>query len=336
MLNRIRQRHVDLTFGIFQETPDLGLFGDFSRVLLSILFEALPFVLLGSLVSGFMEVFLPSEALARILPRNRFLATLSGATAGLALPMCECGVVPVMRRLIRKGIPLNVALAYMLAAPMVNPIVILSTMVAFRSMRPLTVTGLRVGLGLVIAMITSAVVTALAGKKAHTIELMAPVARRPSWHDGSREALGHAGRDFIEIGAFLVIGAAISAALNVLVERNLVVQFAGQKVMATVTMMAMALVLNLCSEADAFVAWSFRDFSISSRLAFLVLGPILDMKLIAMYTRVFHKRTIVILCVCSAVLVFTATTLLGSLWPELSKPMPLTDAARQVQQQQLP
>ena len=154
----------------------MELFGDFSRVLLSILFEALPFVLLGSLVSGIMEVFLPSEVLARILPKNRFLATLSGAMAGLALPMCECGVIPVMRRLIRKGTPLNVALAYMLAAPVVNPIVILSTMVAFRSMRPLTVTGLRIGLGLVIAMITSAVVTAFAGKNPHTIELKAPTA----------------------------------------------------------------------------------------------------------------------------------------------------------------
>jgi len=311
----------------------LELFGDFSRVLLSILFEALPFVLLGSLVSGVMEVFLPSEVLTRILPKNRFLATLSGALAGLALPMCECGVIPVMRRLIRKGTPLNVALAYMLAAPVVNPIVILSTMVAFRSMRPLTVTGLRMGMGLVIAMITSGVVTMFAGKKAHTIELKAPTAARPSWREGSREALGHAGRDFIEIGAFLAIGAAISAALNVLVERKIVVQFAGQNVMATVTMMAMALVLNLCSEADAFVAWSFRDFSISSRLAFLVLGPILDMKLIAMYTRVFRRRTILILCACSVVLVFTATMLLSNLWPELSKPSPLTDAARQAQQQ---
>jgi uncharacterized membrane protein YraQ (UPF0718 family) len=129
-----------------------------------------------------------------------------------------------------------------------------------------------------------------------------------------------------------VIGAAISAALNILVERKIVVQFAGQNVMATVTMMGMALVLNLCSEADAFVAWSFRDFSISSRLAFLVLGPMLDMKLIAMYTRVFRRRTILILCASSVVLVFTATLLLGNLWPELSKPSPLTDAARQAQQ----
>jgi uncharacterized membrane protein YraQ (UPF0718 family) len=207
-------------------------------------------------------------------------------------------------------------------------------MVAFRSMRPLTVTGLRVGLGLVIAMITSAVVTAFAGKNPHTIELKAPTAARPSWREGSREALGHAGRDFIEIGAFLVIGAAISAALNILVERKIVVQFAGQNVMATVTMMGMALVLNLCSEADAFVAWSFRDFSISSRLAFLVLGPMLDMKLIAMYTRVFRRRTILILCASSVALVFTATLLLGNLWPELSKPSPLTDIARQAQQHQ--
>jgi hypothetical protein len=88
----------------------------------------------------------------------------------------------------------------------------------------------------------------------------------------------------------------------------------------------------LCSEADAFVAWSFRDFSISSRLAFLVLGPMLDMKLIAMYTRVFRRRTIVILCASSLVLVFAATLLLSSLWPELAKPSPLTDAARQAQE----
>ncbi len=299
-------------------------FSDFSSVLLSILFEALPFILFGSLVSGLMEVLVPAETLQRWIPRNRVAATAMGALAGLALPMCECGIVPVMRRLVRKGVPLHAALAYMLAAPIVNPIVIASTAFAFRQVRqigPWTFTSLRVGLGVLIAVCGGLIVSALAGRNPTWIAASEPSSgSAPPLRRALPEALRHAGRDFVEIGAFLVLGSAVAAALNVFVRREAILQFADNPVGSTLAMMGLAVALNLCSEADAFVAWSFRGFSLASRLAFLVLGPMLDLKLIAMYTRVFKKRTIMLLCATTLVLVFAAILVLGLAWPGLTQP----------------
>ena len=298
----------------------MDLFTDFSRVLLSILFEALPFVLIGSLLSGLMEVFVPAEALGRIMPRNRLLAALFGASAGVVLPMCECGIVPVLRRLIRKGVPVHAAIAYLLAAPIVNPVVILSTLAAFRMADPALMTGLRVGIGAIVAVGTGLLASALIGREGFKVAVQEGTTHRPPFRAALPEALRHAGRDFIEIGAFLVLGASIAAVLNVIVSRSVIDRFATNHVTATVAMMGLAALLNLCSEADAFVAWSFRGFSLAARLAFLVLGPMFDLKLLVMYTRVFRGRMIALVCVSVIVLVFVAIMVVGYAIPTLADP----------------
>lgn len=292
-------------------------FQDFASIWLSILFEAVPFVLLGALVGGFMEVLMPADALKRWTPRNPLLAAMTGAGAGALMPMCECGVIPVVRRLVRKGVPPHAAVAYMLAAPIVNPIVALSTFVAFRAASPWAVTGLRLGLGFAIAVAVAMLVRAFAGATPMLdAQPEAPRARLP-WRQALPEALRHAGRDFIEITAILALGAAIAAALNAWVPREAVRGFAGNHVAATLAMMALAVALNLCSEADAFVAWSLGDFSIASRLGFILLGPMLDMKLLAMYTRVFRPRTILIVTGSVLLLVFVSVVAVGYAWPAL-------------------
>ena len=115
---------------------------DFTLVWLSLLYEALPFVALGSLLSGFVEVFVSREAVARFLPRNPVAATVVAAFAGVAVPMCECGIVPVVRRLIRKGVPAGAGVAYMLAAPIVHPLVIVRT-TAWPAIAPTTMRATR-------------------------------------------------------------------------------------------------------------------------------------------------------------------------------------------------
>lgn len=290
---------------------------DFASIWLSILFEAVPFVLLGALAGGFMEVLMPGDALRRWTPRNPLFAAMLGAGAGVAMPMCECGIIPVVRRLVRKGVPPHAAVAYMLAAPIVNPLVALSTFVAFRAASPWAVTGLRVGLGFLIAVTASMLFRAFAGAQPMLDSEPAAPRARPPWRQAVPEALRHAGRDFIEITAILTLGAAIAAALNAWVPREAVRGFAGNHVAATLAMMALAVALNLCSEADAFVAWSLGDFSIAARLGFLVLGPMLDMKLLAMYTRVFRLRAIILLAATVVVLVFVATLAVGYAWPAL-------------------
>ena len=125
---------------------------DFSFLFLSILVEGAPFILLGTIISGFIDVSLPSGAIDRLLPRNRGLAVLMSGLLGIIFPVCECAVVPVIRRLVKKGLPPACAITYMLAAPIVNPVTFLSTYSAFKKI-PLEMAGSRLLFGYVIAVI---------------------------------------------------------------------------------------------------------------------------------------------------------------------------------------
>ena len=109
---------------------------DFAYSFLSVLFEGVPFLLLGSLISGLVDVFVSAERMQRLLPANRAAAICISGLLGLIFPMCECGSVIVIRRFIRKGLPLSVAVTYMLAAPIVSPLVAISTFAAFRGQNP--------------------------------------------------------------------------------------------------------------------------------------------------------------------------------------------------------
>lgn len=125
-------------------TQATNLFANFQQALLvftSIVYEALPFILLGALVAGLLEELLPPRLLLRVLPKSRFVGILVGALLGLIFPMCECGIVPVMRRLLRKGLPLSTSTAYLLAGPVINPVVLMSTYVAFSGMEETLIPG---------------------------------------------------------------------------------------------------------------------------------------------------------------------------------------------------
>src|SRR5207249_7287332 len=154
----------------------------------SILYEALPFIVLGSVIAGFLEELVPQQFIARIIPRNRFLAIGISALLGLIFPMCECGIIPVMRRLLRKGLPLSCCVAYVLAGPIINVVVMSSTYVAF-TLHSVSVMGgdgglpwmvvLRVGLGYLVACGTALVVERQY-RKYGAANLLAPLAMPPS------------------------------------------------------------------------------------------------------------------------------------------------------------
>ncbi|NQT17940.1 MAG: permease, partial [Planctomycetes bacterium] len=193
---------------------------DFVQVFLSIILEATPFILIGSLLSGAMEVFVPPGALGRLMPRRTLPAVAIGAACGVFLPMCECGIIPVVRRLLRKGVPLGAAVAYMLAAPIVNPIVLVSTYVAFRfggdgGVSPIGAFMViaRGGVAFVVAVLTGVVVARLAGSRPLTVAAEAEAHD----HDHDEHADGrattltgkllavlrHGAGDFLEILFFL-------------------------------------------------------------------------------------------------------------------------------------
>ena len=283
---------------------------NFGIVFASLLIEAVPFVLLGAVVSAAIEVAIPARFFERMTAVAEPLQLPVAGLAGLAFPVCECGSVPVARRLIAKGLTPSAAVTFMLAAPVLNPIVIASTIVAYggrASFWPIVVG--RISLGLVVAMAVGWVV----GRRAPS-ELVRP---RPGAHShehrGRAESFfEHLTGDFMFMGRYLILGAAIAAGLQTLVPQSSLSSLAALPVINLVAMMALAFVLSLCSESDAFVAASFVQFGVGAQLAFLVFGPMVDTKLSVLYSGTFSRafsRTVVV--------VVTAVTLAGSLWVEV-------------------
>jgi uncharacterized protein len=315
---------------------------DFVLIFVSIIWEAFPFVVLGAIIAGILEEVVPQQAIAKLIPKNRLLAVAIGAVLGLVFPMCECGIVPVMRRLLRKGLPLGTCIAYMLAGPIINVIVISSTAVAFGPHGIGTqMVVLRVGLGFIVAVITASIVqrqyqkygnsllTPLAAPQpakaaipleqleqaqVHPSELRAGE-KRPFFQRLSNisETALH---DFIDIMVFLTLGACIAALAKGYFTPDMVQDLSeGYPALAILGMMVMAVVMCLCSEADAFVAASFTTLHPSAKIAFLVLGPMFDFKLLLMFTRVFRRRIIVTIVVAVSVQVFVYSMAVHYLWP---------------------
>jgi uncharacterized protein len=313
---------------------------DFIVLFLGIVWEALPFIIVGAIFAGILEDLLPQEALGKILPKSAIPAVMIGGALGLIFPMCECGIVVVMRRLLRKGLPLSCCVAYMLAGPIVNFIVLGSTAVAFfphtledgSSLGP-PVIALRAGLGYLVACITGFVVhlvdqrgkrndllklSALPAKPTLSLGLVSEAAVEPK--KTLRQRLNNISattlNDFVDITVFLIIGSIIAAAVksNPELVRNVELLSRQQPLLAIPLMMGLAFVLCLCSEADAFLAASFTKMSVSAKIAFLVFGPMLDIKLLLMYTRVFRPKLIAIIVTCVSVQVLIFTTILHQVY----------------------
>lgn len=284
----------------------------FVLIFTSIVVEALPFVLLGAAVSAAIAVYVSDETFAKLARLPVPLQLPGAALGGLAFPVCECGSVPVARRLISRGLHPSAGLAFMLAAPVVNPIVLLSTVVAYRG-RGVAAEMLigRAGLGLALAMVAG---WALGGQGASSL-LRARTDATTCEHESSpnrrRAFVEHLAGDFFFMGRFIVIGGALAAALQTVIPQEIVSGVATTPLVGSLALMGIAFALSLCSEADAFVAVSFTQFPLGSQLAFLVFGPVVDAKLSFLYGATFKNRFVLRLLVVALPLV-----LAGSLWFE--------------------
>ena len=304
---------------------------DFLKDFLSIIWEAFPFIVLGALVAGILEEYVPQQFVARIVPKNTFLAVAMGALLGMIFPMCECGIVPIMRRLLRKGLPLGSCIAYMMAGPIINLVVIFSTYAAFAP-HPYGLvwymTGLRVGLGFIIGVSTGLIVQMQYRKYGDS--LLAPSTRpRKDGKDDDDEIaakkrsflqrLGNISEttlhDFKEIMVYLMLGALIAALVNVRIEKEDMERLSTTYPALTIlAMMGMVIIMCLCSEADAFVAASFSTMHPAAKVAFIVLGPMFDLKLLFMFTRVFRKRLIITIVVSALVQTFVYSMIVYWVW----------------------
>jgi uncharacterized protein len=255
-----------------------------ATVFVAITVQALPFLALGVLISGAIAALVSPATLARLLPRTTLLAVPAAAVAGTALPGCECASVPIAGRLAARGVQPAAALAFMLAAPAVNPVVLVATAVAFPG-QP------RMVLARFLGSLLTSVAVGLLWSRARRELLVERVASRLT-SEGSRwRAFSAAARrDLYDAGGWLVVGAAAAATLQVVVPRAALLAVAHQPVLAAPALGLLAVLLAICSEADAFVAASLREFSLTARLVFLVVGPAVDVKLIAMQSGVFGRR----------------------------------------------
>ncbi len=299
-------------------------FNDFAVAFLSVLFEGVPFLLAGSLLSGFVDVFLSSERLARALPKNPIAAVLLSGLLGIFFPICECGSVVVIRRFIRKGLPISCAVTYMLAAPIVSPIVALSTLAAFKGRQAWPMTNLRMGIGYLVAIAAGMIVHRMRPSSIVRPEMLQETAPRkragfqiaaaPSASETQRDfseiaagasfskkcliAVQSATADFLDVAFFFVVGIGIASLFNTAVNREIIAPFATNPALAIVVLMVLAAIVALCSTTSAFVAASFELFPPSAKLAFLTFGPVFDVKLFWLYGLIFRRRFVIILPIC--------------------------------------
>lgn len=309
---------------VMSHSPDWRpMVSDLAISFVSIIAEAMPFMLLGSLVGGIIEVFVPQEWVRRSLGTRGYVAVFMGAGLGVVFPVCECAIVPVVRRLLNKGVPLSAGIAFLLGAPIVNPIVAGSTWLAYRGDWEVVIT--RMLCGYAIAVFVSLVMHVMFRNMPVLAQQTAPEsvsacgccghdhsnAHEP--HVGAKfwAAVQHACNDFFDVGRFLIIGAFVAALARTTVGVDMLWDLFASPVLAILMMMGLAVTLNLCSETDAFIAAGFQGvFPHAAQMAFMVLGPMLDMKLLLMYLTLFCKRVIVTLSLLIFSTVLTAMILL--------------------------
>lgn len=275
---------------------------DFQYAFLSILLEGIPFLLGGAILSGLLEEFLPQSLMTRLLPRNPRTAVIVSGLLGVIFPVCECGIVPVVRRLMRKGLPVSCGITYMLAAPIVNPLVILSTLAAFRGQGAWEMTILRFALGLSVAIVVGWVCSYFAPFSILRPGLLGPEGDLEHHHDpgcGMLDRLQNiatvAVRDFLDVAVYFVIGAAAASLFSTAVNQEVILPLASNPPLAIASLMGLASVLSVCSTTDAFIAATLTTFPMAAKLAFLVFGPMFDFKLLFLYGSAFSKRFVLLL-----------------------------------------
>ena len=307
---------------------------------LSLLVEAIPFLLMGVLLSGALLIFVDERKLIAILPKNPFLGALAGSFLGFMFPVCECGNVPVARRLISQGAPISVAVSFLLAAPTINPVVIWATWTAFRDQPEIAV--LRIVLSFAIAVIVSIVFSSQKDLRAilqPNIAIALPAAKvkagavpigtfflgedrsqpldlagygtisnqviTKSLPDRLNLLLDNTLAEMRELGAILVMGSAIAAIIQVWVPRDIILNLGQGPVSSIIAMMILAAIVSICSTVDAFFALSFAStFTGGSLLAFLVFGPTIDLKAIGLILTIFKKRAVIYMFLLTAQLTF--------------------------------
>lgn len=256
-----------------------------ATVFVSVVTQAMPFLVLGVLLSASITAFVPPAVMRRALPARPGAAVPVAGLAGAVLPGCECASVPVAASLIRRGIAPAAALTFLLSAPAINPVVTVATAVAFPGMPEMVAARF-------LASLLTAVVMGWLWLRFGRLSWLRPAPRPEPPAGAGRLEVFRAGvaHDLVHAGGFLVLGGLTAATLNVVVPQSALDSLGGDLLVAVLVLAVLAVALAVCSEADAFVAASLTAFPLTARLAFLVVGPAVDVKLIALQSGTFGRR----------------------------------------------
>ncbi|AZK48261.1 permease [Paenibacillus lentus] len=340
---------------------DLNYIHLFKTSFIGILLEALPFVIIGALLSSLVHLYISENTLSKWIPKNPVTGILFACTLGLIFPVCECGMIPLIRKLIQKGMPVYIAAVFILAGPIVNPVVYGATYMAFR-LHPEMVYA-RMGLAFLVAAVVGWMVYATWNANPLRDRSLSPPAAHkhnckhnhghdlqhdnnhkhnhnhnhqephqqhtllhnptPDTHHHEHSRQGgrvtsifvHAADEVFDMGKYLIMGCLITAAIQSFIPRESLIAIGGGPVSSYVFMMGFAFLLSLCSTSDAFVASAFtHTFSSGSLLAFLVFGPMLDLKNVLMLLSVFRIKFVLYFAFLICTVVFIGSVIVGKLY----------------------
>ena len=279
-----------------------------STLFVSVTIQALPFLALGVAISGLIAAFVSPELVEKIMPKKPALAVPAAGLAGLALPGCECGSVPIAGRLVSAGTPPAAALTFLLAAPAINPVVLVSTAVAFPGNGSLV-------LARFLASFVAAIAVGMWWSRRSEGSMLKSHQHQEDDDKGKWELfVDVASRDLVHAGGYLVLGAMAAATLQLIVPRSILNLVADNELYSILMFAALAVLLSICSEADAFVAAGLPQFSLTSRLVFLVVGPVIDLKLLALHTGVFGRRFVMVFAPVTLVVAVVSAVIMGRIF----------------------
>ena len=288
---------------------------------MSIFFEALPFLLLGSLISSVIETFISDEKLASLIPKNPILGSLVGVFLGLFIPACDCAVIPISKRLIKKKVPINVAISFMLASPIINPVVLLSTYYAFYRTNP-NIFWLRIILGIIISLVIGLIMGIIFNNKKvitnNTDEHCC--CDNDCGHDHHHHhksiknnilnIFKHTAYDMFDVVKYLMFGALIASLVQVLLSRSILMIFNNNNILSIIILMLFAYLISLCSTSDSFIGKTLlSSFSEAGIIAYLLLGPMIDIKNTIVLLGNYKKSFVISLITLIFILIFITSLL---------------------------
>lgn len=285
----------------------MDIIKNISVIFISIFFESLPFLLLGSIISSVIETYVSNEIIEKMIPKNPILGSLVGVVLGFFIPACDCAVIPVTKRLMKKKVPINVCVSFMLASPIINPVVLLSTFYAFYKSTP-NLFWYRLLFGILIALIIG-IIMGIAFRNEDVIKdndnYECHHIHKHGFKSDLISIIKHSTYDLFEVVKYLMLGALLCSVIQVLLPRSILVMFNNNPGLAILALMIFAYLISLCSTSDSFVGKSLASsFGKSSILAYLLLGPMIDIKNTIVLAGNYKKEFVATLVLLIFIVVF--------------------------------